>query len=354
MLTVPPGYRAVEARASIRINRPANSALPPSGDPDAFNPSDQNMVEIAVADRFMFRRREGGEDDQTDLVDSLDHAEGDLPVAVRAADIVSYAATVSVECVRTSRAYEQWQLSTYDAIARAYEARRSEHEERLATLAASQTVQPVGRNPQMNRIIEHNEFKRLSIMMFTGQRFKSTAVPLSPQAGEFNFDRMMRAGRYANFWESIIEWDKMDVELHPYYWARQSTWGRLLTESADPLHAMFIAAGAATVRLSVVPGEEARLLNFLENGGVSDFGDVPEVTTDANLEFLDELEALRRDTPAQNEPLPPGTVPPQELAIGLPWEIRLPTNLVRLRPDNSLPEWERGEDGQWRAVVAGE
>jgi hypothetical protein len=41
-------------------------------------------------------------------------------------------------------------------------------------------------------------------------------------------------------------------------------------------------------------------------------------------------------------------------AMGKPWEVRLPTNLVMLRRTDSLPAWEKleGTDWTWRPVVA--
>ncbi len=343
MLTVPEGYRAVEATAAIKIDEPGGPALPGSS-------GQSNRVDILVANQRLFRFQRDGENDQTDLNDVLDHPEGDLPAAVSAVNVVSYAATLTVECVRTTRKYEQWQLATYEAIARAFLARQQEHEEKLATLASQQGAVPQGRNPTLNRIIERNEMKRLAITMLTGQRFKSTSVPLSPQAAEFDFQRMLRSGRYAHFWETAIEWRNLDYEFLPYYWARQSTWGRLLTEDADPLHAQFISAGAATVRLAVTPGFEPAILHFLETGEIWNGGELPEVTREEFIGFLDEVDARRLEPVDPNAPVPLGGFAPDEIPFGEPWEVKLPTTLVRLRPDDSLPRWERGPDGQWHAV----
>ncbi|MFY2823810.1 hypothetical protein [Ruegeria sp. MALMAid1280] len=351
MLIVPEGYRAFRAQAAIMIDEISSDALPPSfgGGEETFAPPSENRVDILVAKNRLFKVQR--EDETTeDQVDAFSHAEGDLPLSVNAVNIRTFAATVTIDCIRTPRAMEQWQLTTHEALTRAYHARRAEYEERLATLAVSQEVQPEGRNPTFNRIIERNELRRISLIMLTGQRFKSTSVPLSPQAAEFDFQRMLRSGRYAQFWETAIDWQNMDYQFLPYYWARQSTWGRLLTENADPIHAEFIRAGAVRIRLSVTPGFEAAILHFLETGGIWSGGELPEVTTPGYIAFLDEI-AERRDeeeTPATDLPL--GGGPPTEVPWGLPWEIRLPTTLVRLRPDDTLPEWEQMEDGTWQAV----
>ncbi|WP_300450469.1 hypothetical protein [Accumulibacter sp.] len=353
-LIVPEGYRAYEVRAAIVMDPPVAPALPPDfGGDDGGGPAladdPTNRVDILVAHQRVFRHQavDGGSVTVTeDQYDPLDLPEGEVPVAVNAVNVRSYAATVTVVCVRTAHGFEKWQLDTYAALARAYAARKTEYEEKLASLAAAQGVTPEGRNPAMNRILERNEMKRLAIMMLSGQRFRSTAVPLSPQAAEFDFDRMLRAGRYARFWESVIDWRNLDYEFLPYYWARQSTWGRLLTEGEDPLHAQFIAAGAATIRLAATPGMEAALLHFFETGEIWDGGELPAVTRDDFVAFLEEI-AERRPDPVDAGVAPLGGMPSVEIPVGDPWEVTLPTTLVRLRPDNTLPQWQQEADGRW-------
>lgn len=348
VLTVPPGYRAVAAWAAIRINRLSGNALPPAFGPDdgeGFSPPTHNRVDVLVGNRRLFYLQESGESDTSDLAEVLGNVRGELPVAVAAANVIAFAATVTVECLPDAIAYEEWQLATFEALVRAQAARMAEYHEQIATLAAQAASEPKGRNPTLNRMIERNEIKRLSISMLSGQRFKSTSVPLSPQAAEFDFDRALATGNYARFWESAIEWRTLDYTLHPYYWARPSTWGRLLTEDVDPLHAAFVSAGAATVRLAATPGFEAAVLHFLETGEIWNGGDLPEVTSPDYVAFLDEL-AVRREPPAiVNQPI--GGRPPEETPVGEPWEVRLPTTLVRLRPDGSLPAWARTADGRW-------
>src|SRR6185295_1173709 len=223
-------------------------------------------------------------------------------------------------------------------------ARMTDYKNERATLAAQATA-PSGRNPTQNRIIEQNEIKRLAITMLSGQRFHGTSVPLSPQAAEFDFDRALAAGNYARFWETVIEWRNLSYVFHPYYWADQSTWGRMLVEDEDPLHANFISAGAVTIRLAVTPGLEAAMLHYLETGNIWTGGELPEVTRDEYLAFLDEIDA-RRPVPVDlDQPL--GGVPSEEIPVGAPWDIRLPTTLVALRSDSTLPRWVKDESGAW-------
>ncbi len=39
--------------------------------------------------------------------------------------------------------------------------------------------------------------------------------------------------------------------------------------------------------------------------------------------------------------------PGNELPVGDPWEVRVPTSLVKLRDDDQLPRWQKQADGTW-------
>lgn len=347
---VQPDYRAVYVAAEIRINDIGGNVLPPGfggNEGDALQPPAYNRVDLLVGHRHLFRRQ-NPDGFSADLEDLLDNLDGDIAVAICAENIVAFAATLSIECIRRPDAYEAWQLKTHEALTAAYKARLAEYKNDLATLAAQQASQPSGRNPTQNRIIEQNEIKRLSIMMLSGQRFHSTSVPLSPQAAEFDFERALAVGNYAKFWESVMDWRNLNYVFHPYYWANQSTWGRMLTEDSDPLHAQFLAAGAATVRLAVTPGFETALLHFLETGNIWTGGELPEVTREDYLAYLDEIDARRPEPPDPNQPL--GGIAPDEVAVGQPWELRLPTTLVAVRHDSALPQWVKNDEGQWLPI----
>ena len=39
--------------------------------------------------------------------------------------------------------------------------------------------------------------------------------------------------------------------------------------------------------------------------------------------------------------------PDGQIPQGDPWDVRLPTTLVKLRKDDSLPTWTKNADGTW-------
>lgn len=63
-------------------------------------------------------------------------------------------------------------------------------------------------------------------------------------------------------------------------------------------------------------------------------GALPPISDDTYLPIADELtERLGR--------------PGDEIPVGDPWEVRVPTSLVRLRADDALPTWSKQPDGSW-------
>lgn len=337
LLNVPEGFKATSCSASILLYGNTNQTR-------------RAYVSVGSNSLFQKKRADGSAlPDTSDYHDTLPEIAGEVPVAFYAVNVLNCTATVTIHCVHTQTAFEKWQVETYDALLRGYEAQRARYEEKLAILKAERaSAGPEGRNPGQNRLIERREIKRLAIAMMTGQHFAKTGVHLSPQAAEFNFDAAERAGVYAGFWEKAIQWNELQWELLPYFWTSRDTWARMLYEDSDPLHAEFISAGAAMVRFAVSPGYEAAVLHFLETGGVWEGGDEPSVTSEEYAAMLDEVEAARnRETSESPLETPEGA---GEIAVGDPWEIRVPTTLVKLRQDNALPEWAKDEDGRWHPV----
>ncbi len=130
----------------------------------------------------------------------------------------------------------------------------------------------------------------------------------------------------------------MTYVYYPYYWGRKSLWlDRLLQRNVDPEHAEFLKAGAARVVVPVRPGFEHAIVHLLETGQLWNGGDLPQIGSPLYVDILEEIRARQRA---------PGT----EVPVGEPWEIRLPTTLVRLRPDGSLPRWAQDQNGDWQPV----
>jgi hypothetical protein len=99
----------------------------------------------------------------------------------------------------------------------------------------------------------------------------------------------------------------------------------LLTQDADPQFEAFLKAGAARVVVPVRPGFEAALAHYHETGDVWMGEEIPDMYGDHYLSIIEEIKAANR-------------APGQEVCVDQ-WEVTLPTTLVLLKEDATLPSW---------------
>jgi hypothetical protein len=78
-------------------------------------------------------------------------------------------------------------------------------------------------------------------------------------------------------------------------------------------------------------------VRFLETGQVWNGGDLPEIGSPLYVDILDEMKE-RLKAPGLRTP------------VGDPWDVKLPTSLVRLSPSAELPSWQKDENGNWVPV----
>ncbi|MCA2181558.1 hypothetical protein LDL08_35905 [Nonomuraea glycinis] len=118
----------------------------------------------------------------------------------------------------------------------------------------------------------------------------------------------------------------MTFTFFPYWWGAKPDWkDRALLDDVDDLFVHFLRAGAARVLVPVRPSYEQTVLHYIESGQLWIDGDPPPITSERYLPMLEELRAA--------ENFPPAGGP-----VGDPWEVRVPTTLVHLRADNTLPK----------------
>lgn len=310
-LPIPDGYMATSASA-----RWAGAAF--SG----------SWFEVFVGDR----RFDGG-------YTSLNNLRGTIPVGMQSGKVSAFTLAIQVNCQRTQELLAKWRLSTFDAVRQAYLERVREFEGKLAELLArSAGVVVQGRNPTENRRTERTEIKKAALSLITAQRFESfDAMGTGSTYPEFDFDEAQAEGAYVRFFENAFEWEQMTYLFYPYFWGRKEHWiERFLTEDVDPQFAEFLRAGAARCVLPVRPGFEAAVLHYLETGEIWNGQDAPpDVTSPLYVSIVQEMRERTGDFD-------------NETPVGTPWDVRLPTTLVKLRADDSLPTWQKQADGTWQ------
>ena len=100
----------------------------------------------------------------------------------------------------------------------------------------------------------------------------------------------------------------------------------------DPDFLAFLSAGWARVLIPVRPGFETALAHFMETGAIPEDGELGDLHSDIYLPLIQEI--IGHD--AVDEGVP----------YGEPWEVRLPTTLVKVRADGSLPKWKPVKDAK--------
>ncbi|MGN9777602.1 hypothetical protein ACTMS0_17820 [Micromonospora sp. H33] len=314
-LTIPEGYTAVQAHVTAGF---AGS-----------------QMYISVGRRvFLYESHSGLQSANLDL------EEGTIPITMVANDTPLFAVSIEVVCRRTERAMLDWQIRTHAEIKQAYLEQQARFDEATARAAANQGVVIDGRNPGVNRALELTELKKACISVLTHQHFDAFDAVETGALGVPQVDVAVveEQGNYIRFFEHAFEWQLMSFVFYPYFWGRKSTWlDRVRYDNSDPEFAEFVRSGAARVLLPVREGFETAVEHFMRTGQVWQGGPPPEIT---DPEYLPIVREIQERTGA----------PGDEVPEGAPWPVRVPTRLVRLRPDSELPSWVKQDDGTWRPV----
>jgi fibro-slime domain-containing protein len=267
----------------------------------------------------------------------LDHERGTVPFALNTNDVSDIAVSVEIRCQRTDRALAKWRHDTHAKLTQAYRARLAEYEEKLAALEVQAGVSIRGQNPAANLEAIKDELKKACVTILTEQHFDLFDAIQNGSNGLPQIDLFENEaeGPYVRFFEHAFEWEHITWVTYPYFWGRKSEWpNRLAFDDPDPLFRQFLRAGYCRVVVPVREGFEGAIDHFMNVGEPWLGGPLPPITSPLYLPIAQEI-AERLDRPGD------------EIPQGDPWEVRLPTTLVRLRPDGTLPRWQQDENGHW-------
>lgn len=263
-----------------------------------------------------------------------------VPVSVGAYDVKAFAVNVQASCFLTTEHFAKWQLQTFDKIYTAYRALQTAYDQKVAQAEAAAGITIQGHNPATNRIVEKTELKKLCITMMTGQHFKQFDAideKSKPHYPEVNINDALDEGRIVQFFEQAFEWEQMTYLYYPYFWGRKKNWVDITHLSdPDPLFAQFLTAGYARVVVPVPMAYRTAVEFMLQEKGtdlrkkVWFGGDRPTLENENDDLYVSIAEELRNQTDDLAGATPEGT----------PWEFTLPTTLVWLQPDATLPRFE--------------
>lgn len=272
---------------------------------------------------------------------TLDDERDTIPFGLDTFHCSQVAIAIEVKCVRTDRAMEKWRLETHAKLETAHKAQVADYQEKLSALQLQAGVAIHGSNPATNLATMEAELKKNCITILTDQHFDlfdAIAISSSNNLPEMNIYEAAGEGPYVRFFEQAFEWEHMTYVTYPYFWGRKDQWDeRIAYDDPDPVFADFLKAGYCRVSVPARSGFEGAIDHFMTFGETWNGGPLPTISSPLYLPIADEI-AERLDRPGD------------EFAQGDPWMVRIPTNLVHLRPDDKLPKWQQNAQGEWVEV----
>lgn len=214
---------------------------------------------------------------------------------------------------------------------------------------------------------------------------------------EIDFEEAAKEGNFIAFFEQAFEWNNMIYIFYPYFWANKKEWVTLSQINDDDIQfTRFLQAGAARVSIPVRPGFETSMMNYLDtniiwssegtlvntedgepnplhvsiveelksqlnNNSIDGSGRIDVVKdskdiTGTGTEFLEEDEdkriiiggvtyiikeflsatAIKLTTSYKGETENGIRYSYGAKLVGEPWDVRLPTNLVKLDTESAI------------------
>jgi hypothetical protein len=300
-------------------------------------PEPGRQLEVFIGESYYLRFGPPSSADLNQLF-TMGGETGDLPVTLSSWDhIIQFNYAVGINCQRTDKALEQWQLKTHATIVSGYQRQLSDYEDKLGRyLAAVRTQMAAASNYAHDPTIEQQELKKAFIYLLLGEHYSAflpmpAPAPVPPLASPPDPTAVKQWGAMVAFFERAFEWDNIMYTYYPYFWGAPGDWEeRLLIQDVDPEFEAFLKAGAARVVTPARPGFEAALAHYHETGEVWMGEEIPDMFSDEYVSIIAEIKARNRA---------PGT----EVCVS-EWDVKLPTTLVMLKDDETLPEWKPAID----------
>jgi hypothetical protein len=322
-LRVPEGYKAV----SGYIQRVNVTFVDPRPDP---------LLEFFIGESTFIRFHPSA---NLNASFTMNSETGEIPVTARSfPNVVKFNYALGINCRRTEKAYEEWQLKTHATIVSGYRQQLAAYEDKLNRYVAALRSQiALADNYAHDPAMEQQELKKAFVFLLLGEHPSAglptpAPAPMPPSASPPDPAAVRDWGAVVAFFERAFEWDNLMYGFYPYYWGRPHRWQEaVLDQDANPQFEAFLKAGAARVVVPVRPGFEAALAHFHETGDVWMGEEIPDMFGDNYVSIVSEIKAANR-------------APGEEVLVE-EWEVALPTTLVLLKGDAVLPQWKPALSG---------
>lgn len=146
-----------------------------------------------------------------------------------------------------------------------------------------------------------------------------------------NLKEAKEKGEVVQFLEQAFEWEKLSYVLYPYFYGDKSRWMETYDHFDNELNDLsfvaFLRAGYARVLVPVRDPYRNAVLQFLYTRKPWNGGSAPVIGDDLYLPIFEEL---RNKTDEYHDAVPEGES----------WEFVLPTSLIYLQQDSTLPTYD--------------
>lgn len=264
---------------------------------------------------------------------------GTVPVSIWGDLSRGVVGTVRISCRRLPEKYVAWQLASFAQITAAYAMTRQVYEARLAEAAAARESDIAANHLNLTQSHIVAELKKHVVSMLLGPAGGkssplgladvSAAVHVDPAgASPIWVDAISPVSRdLIGFLEQAIDWHSLQYVTYAPFWSDADRWSEHFADSFQPgLIGEFLGAGAARVVVAVPLAFEQQMTYFLQTGTPWGGGSAPTPGEDTYVSVARELQERQDDAEEQE---------PEDT-----WTFSLPTNLVMLQPEATLPTFE--------------
>lgn len=269
-------------------------------------------------------------------------------LAYSSQDSANHTLSIAISCEPSAELVQQWQLSTYDKLFQSYQNQLLEYESQLAQYNANhkakQNLSPTayGIPPSKQQQLMLTELKKHTLALFTNNAIAKEAytenfsVDTSSTPPIIDQQKALEQGDFIKFFEQAFEWSQLQYAFYPYFWSEYQQWDQKLQFDDDNYEfQQFMQASSARVVLPVRLGYEEAVAHYLHTGEIWEGDSVPEIGNPLYLSIIDEIKQR-----AGHSDMPP-------IAYGKPWEVIVPTSLIKLKADDQLPSWKQKEGESW-------
>ncbi len=263
-------------------------------------------------------------------------------------DSANHTISIAITCEPSDELIQQWQLTTFDSLYLSYEDQLLDYESKLAQFNAEQkarenlTQDAYGVPPSKQKQVMLTEIKKHAISIFTDNATSKApydqnySVNTNTTPPTIDRSKAKIQGEFIRFFEQAFEWAQMQYAFYPYFWSSYSRWeDKFRFDDPNYEFQQFMQAGSARVIVPVRLGYEEAVAHYLHTGEIWDGESPPQIGDPLYFSIINQIK--ERAGHSDKSPVP----------YGEPWEVRVPTSLIKLKADDELPKWQQIDGRLW-------